>query len=136
MTDTSHTRWDDRSSEQWLDEARRFEEMAERFSHHDHLNASFSALARDALVRAKDGRPAAARVMHSRDWSVHVLPRLASSTEVDVAYLRRRAQEELASAREAVDVRVSRVHLELAERYGARIHAAERLRKEGLARAS
>jgi hypothetical protein len=110
--------------------------MAERFSHHPHLNASFSALARDALVRAKDGRPAAARVMHARDWCMPALPRLSSTTAADVDYLRRRAREELTSAGQATDIRVARVHLELAERYRARIRAAEAPGSERLARAS
>ena len=122
--DISESRWDDRSGQQWLDEAHRFEKMAELFSHRHQLNASFSALARDAMVRAKDGRPAAARVMRTGGWSRHV-PALAVRPDgPDVDYFRRRVQEELASARAATDIRVARVHLELADRYRARISAA------------
>lgn len=133
MMDTSQNRWDDRSGEQWLDDARRFEKMIERFSDHDHLRASFSALARDALVRAKDGHHTAARVVHARDWCLQALLGLSKPSSADADYLRRRVREELTSAGEATDIRVARVHLELAERYLARIPLTEGSRGERLA---
>lgn len=95
--------WDSRSAEQWLGQAARFEKMAGRFDHHPQLNASFTSLARDATKRAGQ---------------------LLESSDLD--YFRMRVRKERAAATTARDVRVRRVHLELAERYHALIRDAER----------
>lgn len=124
--DAGQSRWDDRSAEQWLEQALRFEKMAERFQHHPGLNASFSALARDAVVRAKDGRPSEARVLAAADL------RRAIPSNSDVDYFRRReAQERLAAAKSS-DPRARRAHLEMAHRYHAILSDAEEARGAAL----
>ena len=100
--DGLHARWDDRSSEQWLEDAARYQKMAERFHHHAELNASFAALARDAGKRAND-----------------------LSSGVDLNYFRTRAARERSAAANASDMRVRQVHLEMAERYQANIRVVE-----------
>lgn len=100
--DGLQTRWDQRSAEQWLDESVRFERMASRFGHLPQLNASFAALARDARMRAT-----------------------RSYVSSDLDYFRMRAAMEQTAAANAHDVRVQRVHLEMAERYQASIQAVE-----------
>jgi hypothetical protein len=97
-----HTSWDNRSAEQWLEQAARFEKMAGRFDHHPQLNASFTALARDAAKRAGQ--------------------RLESS---DLDYFRMRAGKERGAAAAACDMRARRVHLEMAERYNALVRGTE-----------
>ena len=92
--------WDNRSAEQWLEQAARFQKMAGRFDHHPQLNASFSALAEDAAKRAGQR---------------------GESSDRD--YFRMRAGRERAAATVARDARVRRVHLEMAERYHALIRA-------------
>ena len=116
-----HTGWDDRSAEQWLDQAGRFEKMAERLNHHPQLTASFSALARDARKRATDGSTA------SRDSGVsHILQRASMPAgEADLDYLRARAATENAAGNQAHDFRVRRVHLEMARLYEILVRAAE-----------
>ena len=81
------TRWDDWTVDQWLEEAARFDKMALRFRHRPQLNASFRALAQDALVRAKDGRLSEVQVVPGTDWR-HPQPRhgAARATNSDTEY--------------------------------------------------
>lgn len=125
--DEGLTRWDNWSAEQWLEEASRFDKMALHFDHHPQLNASFRALARDALVRAKDGRLTEAQVVRGTDW-LHPQRRhpVARPTSSDVEYFRRRTIQEQTAALRSRDLRVRRVHLEMAERYRALSREAER----------
>jgi hypothetical protein len=81
-------------------EAARFARMAKRFDHHPRLSARFSALARDA---AKRGR----------------------KSDADLAYFRVRLASEQAAAMSAPDARVRCAHLEMADRYQARISTIE-----------
>lgn len=112
--DGLHTGWDNRTARQWLEEAGRFEKMAEWFGHHSDLNASFSALAREARTRAvRDPASAGIRRLEARSW-----------TTGDLDYFRMRAAKEHAAA-DARDMRVRRVHLEMAERYDALIRLGE-----------
>jgi len=121
-----HTGWDNRTAEQWLDDAGRFERMAERFNRHPHLNASFSALARDARTRAVKGPASARQSLQDYDWSrIRRLEAKAWTTD-DLDYFRMRAASERVAAEHARDMRVRRVHLEMAERYGALIRIGER----------
>src|SRR5215208_3292584 len=113
--DKGLTRWDKRSAEQWLAEAARFDKMALRFHHRRHLNASFRALARDALVRAKGGQLTEAQVVPRSEWSHACLA--APPTSSDAEYFRRRTAQEQRAALQSRDLRVRRVHLEMAERY-------------------
>ena len=106
------TKWDDWTADQWLEEAARFDRMALRFRHRPQLNASFRALAEDALVRAKDGRLTEVQVVPGTDWC-------HSQTNSDTEYFCRRAAQERRSALQSRDLRVRRVHLEMAERYRA-----------------
>ncbi len=122
--DGHRTRWDDWSAEQWLDEALRFEKMAQRFVDHPQLNASFGALAHDARLRAGPAPvPAneASRVSRSPAAagtdSAHHLSR-------DLDYFRRRAAKERTAAIQSRDSRVRRAHLEMAERYAGLVRAA------------
>lgn len=112
-----HTGWDNRTAEQWLDQAGRFEKMAERLDHHPQLNASFSALARDARKRAKDGRTISHRGIG--------LQAAGAPAEADLDYFRSRAAHERAAAAQAQDIRARRAHLEMAERYCIFVRAAE-----------
>jgi len=118
--DAGLTRWDNWSAEQWLEEAARFNKMALRFQHRPQLSASFRALARDALVRAKDGQLTEAQVLRGTHWRYpqrsHPAARPTSS---DVEYFRRRTAEEQRAAFQSRDPRVRSVHLEMAERYRA-----------------
>jgi hypothetical protein len=122
--DAHQTRWDDWSAEQWLEEALRFEKMAHRFVHHPQLNASFGALARDARRRAGPG------LLHANGTSrvPHLPP--ANGTDpnrhmsTDFDYFRRRAAEERTAAVESRDLRVRRVHLEMAKRYAGFVRTA------------
>ena len=100
--DGFQTRWDDRSPEQWLEDAARYQKMADRFHHHPELNASFAALARDAGKRADD-----------------------LSSGADLKYFRTRAAGERSAAANASDMRARQVHLEMAERYQANIRVVE-----------
>ena len=79
----------------------RYDKMAERFDHHPR-GASFAALARGSASRAKNSR-----------------------TDLDLDYFRMRAAREQTAARNAQDVRVRRVHLDMAERYQALVRVAE-----------
>ena len=119
-------RWDYRTGEEWRDQAARFEKMAERFQHHPQLEASFSALARDAIVRAKDGQPAEARLVAGADLlparGAYVADRAATA---DVDYFRRREAQEREAASQSSDVRVRCVHLEMAIKYGILAEGAE-----------
>jgi hypothetical protein len=127
--DAGQSRWDDRSAEQWLEQAVRFEKMAERFQHHPGLNASFSALARDAVVRAKDGRPSEARVLAAADLRRPIPScRAAQTTSSDVDYFRRREAQERLAAVHSADSRARRAHLEMAHRYHAILSDAEEAR--------
>ena len=118
--DEGLTRWDNWSAEQWLEEASRFDKMALHFDHHPQLNASFRALARDALVRAKDGRLTEAQVVRGTHWlHPHGRHRAAHPTCSDAEYFRRRTAQEQRAAQQSRDFRVRRVHLEMAERYRA-----------------
>jgi hypothetical protein len=114
------TRWDDWTVDQWLEEAARFDKMALRFRHRPQLNASFKALAQDALVRARDGRLTEIQVVPGTDWR-HPQPRhgAARATNSDTEYFCRRAAQEQRAALHSRDLRVRRVHLEMAERYRA-----------------
>ena len=118
--DGSLTRWDNWSAEQWLEEASRFDKMALRFDHHPQLNASFRALARDAIVRAKDGRLTEAQVVRGTHWlHPHRRHPATRPTSSDAEYFRRRTAQEERAAQQSRDIRVRRVHLEMAERYRA-----------------
>ena len=124
--DASVTTWDHRSREEWLEEASRFEKMAERFHQHPQLNASFSALARDAIVRAKDGRPTEARVVAGTAWrEAQCTAGADQSANSDSEYFRHRETQERLAASQSDDLRVRRVHLEMAMRYGALVKGAE-----------
>jgi hypothetical protein len=116
-----NTGWDNRSAEQWLDQAARFEKMARRLDHHPQLNASFSALAQDARKRAKYGP------ITSQDYGLSSIGLQAGTPaiESDLDYFRSRAANEKAAANQAHDIRVRRVHLEMAERYRILIRATE-----------
>jgi hypothetical protein len=115
--DAHHTRWDDWSAEQWLEEALRFEKMARRFMHRPKLNASFDSLARDARRRAG---PQAWHGRHSRPANGTEPSR---HTSKDLDYFHRRAAEERTAAVRSSDLRVRRVHLEMAERYAGLVRA-------------
>lgn len=118
--------WDERSSEQWLQDAGRFAKMAERFYRHPQLKARFSALARDGIVRAKDGRSAEARVVCGTDWRGAQPASLgAHPANANLDYFRCREAQERAAASQSSDLRVRRVHLEMALRYGALISRPE-----------
>ena len=119
-------RWDHRSGEEWLQQAARFERMAERFQHHPQLEASFNALARDATVRAKDGQPTAARVVAGADLRRAQHAPAANHVALnDFEYLRRREAQEREAASRSSDLRARRVHLEMAIRYGLLRSTAE-----------
>ena len=119
-------RWDHRSGEEWLEQAARFGKMAGRVQHNSHLEASFSALARDAIVRAKDGQPTAARLVAGADWrAAQVVYAAKGSAAADIEYFRRREAQERLGASQSSDVRVRRVHLEMAIRYGALVSSTE-----------
>lgn len=120
--DAHHMRWDNRSAEQWLEEAGRFEKMAERFDQNPELNASFAALARDARTRAIDRPGSVRQSLEEFDWSRIRRNGVKPADASDLDYYRMRASTERAAASNARDVRVRRVHLELAERYQAFIH--------------
>jgi hypothetical protein len=104
--DGLQARWDERSPQQWLEDAARYQKMAERFHHHPELKASFAALARDAGKRADD-----------------------LSLGADLDYFRNRFASERSAAANASDIRVRQVHLEMAERYQANIRVAEAHRR-------
>lgn len=121
--DAHQTPWDDWPAEQWLEEALRFEKMAHRFVHHSHLNASFGALARDARRRAGPRLPPA--IEESRAPCSRAANSAAPNGHMkDLDYFRRRAAEEQTAAVGSRDLRVRRVHREMAERYAGRIRAA------------
>ena len=111
-----HTGWDNRTAEQWLDQAGRFEKMAARLDHYPQLNASFSALAQDARKRAKGGRTISHRGIGLQ---------ARTTAEADLDYFRSRAAHERVAAAQAQDLWACRAHLEMAERYGIFIRAAE-----------
>jgi len=108
-----HRGWDNRTADQWLEQAARFQKMASRFDLHSRLHASFAALARDAGKRAKQ-----------------------SSMACDLDYLRMRAAHEQTAGGNAADIRVRRVHLEMAKRYQALIRATETAAAADLRRVS
>src|SRR5690348_14597347 len=112
-------RWDNRSAEQWLEEAGRFEKMADRFDQSSHLNASFTALARDARRRATETPSPARQVFTDCDWRRMSSSAVTPVSSYDADYYRRRAASERQAADDAHDSRVRRVHLEMAERYQA-----------------
>lgn len=115
-----HAGWDNRSAEQWLDQAGRFEEMAKRFDRYPRLNSSFSVLAQDARKRAWEGSTA------SLDCGGQIRQRAGTRvTDADVQYFWSRAAHEKAAAEGAGDIRVRRVHLEMAKRYEILIRAAD-----------
>lgn len=124
---TRHSsRWDHRSPEEWLEQSARFEKMAERFDHHPQLKASFTSLARDAVVRAKDGRLAEARVVGEADWRrAQCAGPGKCAANADVEYFRRRQAQERTAASRSSDVRVRQVHLEMAIKYGALVSGAD-----------
>ena len=117
--------WDDWSTEQWLDEAGRFQRMAERFHDHPQLNASFKALARDALARSNPAPAKPIQQLPEYDWSRLRRTDAVPPTPADLAYFRLRRMQEQTAALEALDVRVRRVHLEMADRYRALAQGAE-----------
>jgi len=124
-------RWDDRSYEEWIDESARFEKMAERLDYHPQLKASFSALAREAVVRAKDGRLTAARIVAGAEWrQVQFSNAANSSTSANIEYFQRRESQERLAASQSSDLRVRRVHLEMAIRYGALVGPSNELPDE------
>ena len=117
--------WDDWSAEQWLDEADRFERMAQRFHDHPQLTASFKALARDALARSSLVPAKTVDQVPEYDWSRlrrtdEVLP-----TPADIPCFRLRRMQQQTATLEANDVRVRRVHFEMADRYRALAQGAE-----------
>jgi hypothetical protein len=116
--------WDAWSAEQWLDEADRFERMAERFHDHPQLNASFKALARDALARSNPAPAKPIEQLPEYDWS-RLRRTAVRPTRADLAYFRLRKMQEQTAALEAHDVRVRRVHLEMADRYRVLAQGAE-----------
>lgn len=126
--DAHHSGWDGRSAEQWLEQAGRFEKMAERLDDRPQLSASFSALAQDARKRAKDGRTASPDC-HSIDFGQQAS---TPATKADLDYFRSRAAHEKMAAAQAHDIRVRSVHLEMAQRYGILIRAAEATSGAGL----
>lgn len=121
--------WDRRTADQWLDEAHRFDKMAELFDHHPALNANFASLARNARTRALDSDPVPSAGDY--DWSRIRRTEVKSLTASDLGYFRRRAASEQIAATSARDMRVRQVHLEMAERYRAQIRAAEAFRQSG-----
>jgi hypothetical protein len=126
-----HTGWDGRTAEQWLDEAGRFDKMAERFGHHPALNATFASLARNARTRADDTAVSVAS-SEEYDWSRIRRTQMKSLSASDLDYFRTRAAREQAASTGAHDMRVRQVHLEMAERYRALIRAGEASRRSGL----
>ena len=94
------TRWDSRSAEEWLKEAARFARMALRFNHHPQLKTGFSALARDAVIRARE-------------------------LGTDLDYFEKRLESEELAAAQANDGRARCAHLEMAQRYQMLIQEAE-----------
>jgi hypothetical protein len=52
MVHTFKPRLDDRSPDEWLSEAEKFQDMARRFRHNSQLSETFDALAEDARERA------------------------------------------------------------------------------------
>jgi hypothetical protein len=50
--DTFKLRLDDRSPDEWLAEAEKYQQMARRFRHNSELSKTFNALAADACQRA------------------------------------------------------------------------------------
>lgn len=119
-----HTSWDGRTAEQWLEQAGRFDKMAERFGHNSALNASFASLAHAARTRARNS-PVPVPSAEDYDWSRIRRTRMKAFTEPDLDYFRMRAAGERAAAKGAHDMRVRQVHLEMAERYQALIRAGE-----------
>ena len=116
--------WDDRSAGQWLDAAERFERMAQRFHDHPQLNASFKALARDALARSSPARGNPVKQLPECDCSGRRRTPVPP-TSADLSYFRLRGIQEQTAALEARDVRVRRVHFEMADRYRALAQGAE-----------
>lgn len=122
--------WDGRTADQWLDEAKRFEKMAERFGHHEALNASFASLASNARTRALHASPSA---QSARDHDCDRLPpAMVAPVESDLDYFHSRACAEEEAAKSAKNMRVRRVHLELAQRYRSLIRAGRAFDKSGL----
>lgn len=113
------------STEQWLERADRFEKMAEQFNHRPELNASFRALSRDALVRAKDGQLTQGRMVRGTAWTrpADIYPP-ARMSKSDLSYFRHRANEEETAGFASHDQRVRSVHLQMAERYRALVRNA------------
>ncbi len=125
------TGWDGRTAEQWLDEAGRFDKMAERFNHHPALNGSFASLAHNPRLSARSS-PVPVPSTEDYDWSRIRRTEMKAFTEPDLDYFRMRAAGEQAAAKCAHDTRVRQVHLEMAERYQALIRAGEASRQSGL----
>jgi hypothetical protein len=121
--DGLHVGWDNRTAQQWLEEADRFDKLARRFDHHAHLGASFSALARNARTRANHRQLSSDPSLEDCDWGR--IRRVDESNTDNLDYFRMRVMKEQAAAESASDMRVRRVHLELAERYQAFIRVAE-----------
>jgi hypothetical protein len=117
--DATEVRWDNRSAEQWLEEAGRFEKMAERLDRNSHRSASFAALAPDAPRRPTETSNAARHLSSDSDWRRMCGSRVTPVSSSDADYYRRRAASEYKAADDAHDSRVRRVHLALAERYQA-----------------
>ena len=117
--DANHMRWDKRSAEQWLEEAGRFEKMADRFDENSRLNTSFAALARDARRRAAETSSRSRQVSDNRDWRWMCGGSVTPVSPSDADYYRGRAASERKAADDAQDSRVRRVHLEMAGRYQA-----------------
>lgn len=86
--------WDNRAAQQRLDDAGLVGKMAGCFDHQLRLDAGLATAAKDAAERATTSR-----------------------AESDLDYFRMRAAREQAAARNAGDLRVRRVHLEMAELY-------------------
>src|SRR5690242_8660519 len=109
--DGLHVGWDNRTAQEWLEEAGRFEKLARRFDHHAHLSASFSALARNARTRATQRQPSSGPSLEDYDWSR--IRRAGESAEntANLDYFRTRVIQEQAAAESANDIRVRRVHL-------------------------
>ncbi len=105
--------------DEWRTQADRFASMAAQLDSYPHLNTSFTALARDALVRAEHGRWPKLGEMREPDMSRKGHgDRGRAPGKPDLKYYRRRVTEEKAAALQASDLRVSRVHCEMARRYG------------------
>lgn len=115
--------WDDRTAEQWLDEARRFEKMAGRFDKNSALNASFAALARDARTRAVSRPKADHQCPVNSDWGCIGFRTPTPADARDLDYYRVRALREQTAAKNASHVRARQAHLDMAERYQALISA-------------